>query len=340
MSNVLVPTASFFESQGPCFGKPGCYPTAMARKLGLTVAIRIHERLQAFGNVNILSGEVKNVDLLPIGKMAALNHTSVQTLRYYDKIDLLKPLYVNQDTNYRYYDIKQSAILDMIGYMKSLGMSLEQIKEQFDKEDIEAIKDILERQSKNIDEEIRKLHHMKKGVEACIRNYDRYLQMPQEGEITFEFIPDRKIFCYDGKVNIYDHGLDNYEYILRELKKQVIIEDLPMVYFCNVGSILRKEMIDAGRFVSSEIFVFVDNDFEEQEGIEIIPAGDYVCIHFHSFWNEKANARKLFHFIHENGYEIVGDYICEVVAELPIFDNNERNMFVKLQIPIQAPRDG
>jgi len=83
----------------------------MARKLGLTVAIRIHEHLQAFGNVNILSGEVKNVDLLPIGKMAALNHTSVQTLRYYDKIDLLKPLYVNQDTNYRYYDIKQSAIL-------------------------------------------------------------------------------------------------------------------------------------------------------------------------------------------------------------------------------------
>jgi DNA-binding transcriptional MerR regulator len=71
----------------------------------------------------------KDVDLLSIGEMAALNHTSVQTLRYYDKIDLLKPLYVDEDTNYRYYDIKQSAILDMIQYMKSLGMSLEQIKE-------------------------------------------------------------------------------------------------------------------------------------------------------------------------------------------------------------------
>jgi len=76
---------------------------------------------------------VKQVDLLPIGKMAELNHTSVQTLRYYDKIDLLKPLYVNEETNYRYYDIRQSAILDMIQYMKSLGMSLGQIKEQFKK---------------------------------------------------------------------------------------------------------------------------------------------------------------------------------------------------------------
>ena len=124
------------------------------------------------------------MDPLPIGKMAALNHISVQTLRYYDKIDLLKPLSVNDETGYRYYDIKQSAILDMIQYMKSLGMSLEQIKEQFDKEDIKEIQQILRKQSKNIDEEISKLHHMKKGVEACIRNYNRYLQMPGEGSLS------------------------------------------------------------------------------------------------------------------------------------------------------------
>ncbi len=280
------------------------------------------------------------MDLLPIGKMAELNHTSVQTLRYYDKIDLLKPLYVDEETNHRYYDIRQSAILDMIQYMKSLGMSLEQIKEQFEKEDIKEIQHILRKQSKNIDEEIKKLHHMKKGVEACIRNYNRYLRMPEEGKITLEYIPDRKVFCYDGKINIYDHGLDTYEYILRELKKQVIIEDLPMVYFCNVGSILRKEMIDAGKFVSSEIFVFVDNDFRNQEGIEIIPEGKYVCIYFHSFWKEKENAQKLFRYIDENGYEIIGNYVCEVVVELPIFHNNERNMFVKLQVPIKSEKGG
>ena len=283
---------------------------------------------------------MKQVDLLPIGKMAELNHTSVQTLRYYDKIDLLKPLYVDEETNYRYYDIRQSAILDMIQYMKSLGMSLEQIKEQFEKEDIKEIQHILRKQSKNIDEEIKKLHHMKKGVEACIRNYNRYLRMPEEGKITLEYIPDRKVFCYDGKINIYDHGLGTYEYILRELKKQVIIEDLPMVYFCNVGSILRKEMIDADKFVSSEIFVFVDNDFGDQEGIEIIPEGKYVCTYFHSFWKEKENAQKLFRYIDENGYEIIGNYVCEVVVELPIFDNNERNMFVKLQVPIKSEKGG
>jgi DNA-binding transcriptional MerR regulator len=280
---------------------------------------------------------VKGVDLLPIGKMAALNHITVQTLRHYDKIDLLKPLHVDEETGYRYYSIKQSAILDMIQYMKSLGMSLEQIRDQFRNENIEEIQDILRKQSRNIDDEILRLHQMKRGVEACIRSYGRYLRMPEEGAITLETIPARKVFCYDGGINIYDHGLDTYEYILRELKKQVIIRDLPMVYFCNVGSILRKEMIDAGRFVSSEIFVFVDDDFEDQEGIEVIPKGDYVCTYFHSFWREKESAEALFRYIDEKGYRIIGDYVCEVVVELPIFDNNERDMYVRLQIPIDPP---
>ena len=277
------------------------------------------------------------MEFLSIGKMAALNHITVQTLRHYDKIDLLKPLHVDEETGYRYYDIKQSAILDMIQYMKSLGMSLEQIREQFRKEDIEEIQDILRKQSRNIDNEIGRLHQMKRGVEACIRSYGRYLRMPDEGAITLETIPARRVFCYDGGINIYDHGLDTYEYILRELKKQVIIADLPMVYFCNVGSILRKEMIDAGKFESSEIFVFVDDDFEDQEGIEVIPGGNYVCTYFHSFWNERESARRLFHHIDEQGYQIIGDYVCEVVVELPIFDNNERNMYVRLQIPVDIP---
>lgn len=272
---------------------------------------------------------------LSIGEMAKTNHVSVQALRYYDKIDLLKPIYVNEETNYRYYDIKQSAILDMIQYMKSLGMSLKQIKMQFEKGDITEIQNILKRQSRNIDKEIEKLNNMKKGVEAYIENYNRYLKLPAEGFIGMEYIPERKIFCYDGKINIYDHGLETYEYILRELKKQVIIKHLPMVYFCNVGSILRKEMIDIGKFASSEIFVFIDADFKNQDGIETIPANNFICTYFNSFWKEKEYAKKLFNYVYEKGYEIIGDYICEVVVELPIFNNNERNMFVKLQIPVK-----
>ena len=59
--------------------------------------------------------------LMSIGKMAEINHTTVPTLRLYDEQGLLKPRFVDPQTGYRYYDEHQSARLDMISYMKELG---------------------------------------------------------------------------------------------------------------------------------------------------------------------------------------------------------------------------
>ena len=36
---------------------------------------------------------------------------------------------MDEQTHYRYYEIKQNACLDMIQYMKELGMELKEIKE-------------------------------------------------------------------------------------------------------------------------------------------------------------------------------------------------------------------
>ena len=64
-----------------------------------------------------------------IGKMAKLNNVTEQTLRLYDKMGLFKPAYVDEHNGYRLYDIGQSARLDIIQYLKNLGMTLKEIKE-------------------------------------------------------------------------------------------------------------------------------------------------------------------------------------------------------------------
>ena len=45
-------------------------------------------------------------------------------------------------------------------------------------------------------------------------------------------------------------------------------------------------------------------------------------------------AKKLLHYCQENNFNICGDYICEVLSELSIFDHNERSMFLRLQVPV------
>ena len=71
----------------------------------------------------------KRTGYISIGEMAKMNRTTVPTLRLYDSMNLLTPCYVDEKTCYRYYDIKQNARLDMIQYMKDLGMELKEIKE-------------------------------------------------------------------------------------------------------------------------------------------------------------------------------------------------------------------
>ncbi|MEW6662139.1 MAG: MerR family transcriptional regulator [Bacillota bacterium] len=279
------------------------------------------------------------VEKLRIGQMAALNFVSVQTLRHYEQIGLLRPEYVNEETGYRYYDIRQSAKLDMIQYLKSMGMSLEQIKEQFDKQDIQVIKELLMEHRESLEHQIKEFQLMHQAVNRCIHNFDRYTRASTNLRKNLQQLPERKIFCHDSGIDIYQHNLATYESILRELKKQVILKHVPMVYFCNVGSIVRYADLMADRFVSTEIFVFIDDNHLTEEHLEIIPAGLYYCAYCERFDSEIACARQLFHDIEKNGYIIAGDYICEVVTEFPIFPHHERNMFIKLQVPVKKQEE-
>ena len=82
-------------------------------------------------------------DLIPIGKMAAANRVTIATLRLYDQMGLLKPAYIDPDSGYRYYDIKQTSRLDFIRYMRELELSLTDIKSILEKEEITLIEEKL-----------------------------------------------------------------------------------------------------------------------------------------------------------------------------------------------------
>mgnify|MGYP003311111044 CR=1 FL=1 len=63
-----------------------------------------------------------------IGEFSLLNKVTIKTLRYYDKIGLLKPSYVDSYTNYRYYTEEELQRFKRIEYLKKLGFTLEEIK--------------------------------------------------------------------------------------------------------------------------------------------------------------------------------------------------------------------
>ena len=271
-----------------------------------------------------------NNDYLSIGEMAKMNHITVTTLRLYDELDLLKPVYVNPETNYRYYDIKQNARLDLIQYMKELQMNL---KELLDKEDINLIEAILIKKKQQLSIQINDLQRTKDAISRTIYSLERYRKSPPSGTITLEYIDRRRIYVMHTNINFYEHDLNVYEYLLTQLKNDLIMHHYPQIYYCNAGTFLNKERFLKQAFISDRIFVFVDDHFPEKE-IQVIENGMYACIYLDDFHQEIDYAKRLLDYCKMNHLTICGDYICEVLSELSLFDHHERSMFLRLQVPV------
>ena len=271
---------------------------------------------------------------LSIGQMAELNHVSEQTLRLYDKEGLLVPRCVDPVTGYRYYHIIQSAKLDLIQNMKIYGMTLRQIRSFLDSNDPAALRALLTEQADSIEERIRQLRRSQSAITRTLDNYRRYEAMPRNGEIFLEYIPERRIFRYNCDVNYFDQDESGYEYMLRQMKTNLVANNMPLSYFTNIGTIIRREHLVPDALFSNEVFLFVNED-DSSQAMETLPAASYLCLCSDEFSMEAANVRRLLDYVQTRGCEIAGDYICEVVVDFPMLDFDRRRMFYKAQIPVR-----
>ena len=73
---------------------------------------------------------------LSIGKVSKLKNVSIKSLRYYDRIGILKPAFVNTETNYRYYTEEQLYLLDAITLCIKLGIPLKDLNGYVEKNTI------------------------------------------------------------------------------------------------------------------------------------------------------------------------------------------------------------
>ena len=67
--------------------------------------------------------------LMRIGEIAAFFGVSAKALRIYEKMGILSPAKIDEDTGYRYYSADQVKHLDAILELRALGFSLTEIQD-------------------------------------------------------------------------------------------------------------------------------------------------------------------------------------------------------------------
>ena len=132
--------------------------------------------------------------MLTIGEYSRLTQVPAKTLRYYDEIDLFKPVQVDRLTGYRYYTVEQLPRLYRILSLKELGLALDQIRsvlnENVSAEQLRGMLRLKEAQLKQtIEDEQKRLAYVESTIEQLEREsslgqYDVILKTVPEVQVA------------------------------------------------------------------------------------------------------------------------------------------------------------
>lgn len=227
--------------------------------------------------------------LLRIGEVAKMYHLSVELLRYYDKIGLLKPEIVDSDSGYRYYGVKQLEHLNLIRFARTMDIPLERIAKYFHNPQVENLLDmlneqqaVLERRKKEILSLQHKLNDKVNQINGVLNNSLGRIRYQKEKACLIlpvaSGIQERK-------------NLDWGQYIrkMKPLYKQLLTD------MANIGIGLSKELIEEESFLCyDQVFLILNSSDErkeylrgKKEKVHEIPAQKYVSITYLG-GNEKA----------------------------------------------------
>lgn len=239
-----------------------------------------------------------------IGEMAKLNFISPHTLRYYDKIDLLKPSHINEETGYRYYSYKDFLFLDAIQYLQHFDMSLEEIKEQFENRTVEGTLELYEKQLQKLHENIEALKNIEKRIVHNIDNLRASSNNEFSDAIELVQLEKRYALIVDDTVE----NDDEYEVKIRKLSNKLYSN-----HFQHMGDyigIKDKEDLYRGNYNITKYIGNMCIGEPSYTSVKVIPAGQYLrtCYTGETEGIDRAYGR-IMKYVEENQLTITGEII-------------------------------
>lgn len=161
-------------------------------------------------------------NLYSVGKTAELSGTTIATLHHYDKIGLLKPFKVDENTGYRYYSDNELVYLNVINFCKHKNMSLESIKQVFENDSFDYIIDFLDKKEREISIEIRKLEETKMQINGLknqfIRQYSSCNVELSCTKFTTKKINERAIVKIE---SLHEASIENFNKLMISLNNNI-----------------------------------------------------------------------------------------------------------------------
>lgn len=263
-----------------------------------------------------------------IGEVARIHNLSIQTLRHYDTLGILKPAFVNEDTGYRYYSVNQFLTIDLIKQCKAMGLSLDEIREIIKGyTSPESILDIINKQKNIIDKKIHELNIIKNNITFLEDGITRALE---EGinKITITNYGEREFIRYDNVLRYTEAFEIKLSEVLADVERtynfynKELAFEMPFKDFQANGTLNYNNMI----------MRFTEGVPLDKGKITVLKPGRYLTLNFDDDHKEpKKYYDRILSYIESNNLQVIGDFYEIYVITRRTNDKKEKSLG-KIQI--------
>jgi len=237
--------------------------------------------------------------MLSIGQFSRACQVTIKTLRYYDKLGLVKPAYIDEQTGYRYYETDQVSQLLLIQRLKRYGFSLTEILQLQSIQDTDILRKKLIAQKQLLQQRLTETSSIVRELEQHLATLERtgnIMSYQNNYQITLQHREALPILSIRQRM-----GIDEFGYYYGKLFDQIVSRQLTMN-----GPLMA--------IYHDEEFHSDDNDTEVAAPIvqtdaatRILPGGLHATtIHIGAYASLPDAYGAVTRWISDNGYAIAG----------------------------------
>lgn len=266
-----------------------------------------------------------------IGEISKLYGIGVDSIRYYEKIGIIKP--ERAESGYRHYSIHDIWRLNVIRDLRSLGMSMEVIKEYLDHHTVSSSIDMLDYEKQAIAKKMQYLQKLQKDVEKRLHNIQAALDISFD-EIQLVTIPERH--CHHLPEG-YECD-DEMDFLIKQLIN-LNHNQLNIIGNNQIGTIISLsslEHVSNDTSFSKKRLTYQSVFLIDDEGTDTINAGDYLCVTYRGAYEQSAYwGQQLVQYAQTHDYKILGNLL--EILWIDIHTTSDESEFItELQLPVQS----
>lgn len=247
--------------------------------------------------------------LLTVKEFSELTHTSIDALKYYDRINILKPAMIGEN-RYRYYKPEQALQLTRILFGVRSQTHLSDIRETLLEDDpsktVEKYQEIYEKIERNI----REMRALQKKLVNIIYYFDIF-KKHEQGKLFITHMPENFIL-YSPKTDS-DQVIDDS---VSSLANDLFIKEFRNEQWPHflMGYFYPEEKIKQYDFSTAYYFLRTDHpeNYQKEETL-YFPKGRYVCY----LATHKNKLAQYLRAVKNSSYQIQGNiYVLGIISSL------------------------